>query len=213
MATIVQICNMALTHIGRAPVNSLTEASAEAREVNRHYAFARDSLIHATQPKFATRRYALALQNTDSQSNVVDDPDSFAEHPADEEEQVQGLWRYSYALPTGMLAIVQLNDAEMTYKYGAPYELMAASIYCNINPAYLTYVSRITDSEQYPVIFADALAYGLAARIAYPLTREAKIRNDMIALYDRARMEAEIWDMNNSHNGYDHVSEFIDARE
>lgn len=213
MATLVQICNMALTHVGRAPVNAVTEASPEARELNRHYALARDTLLQSHDWKFARRRQPLARLNTDEYTNVVDDPEGYLGPPTDEERQVQGPWLYSFSFPVRALRILQVNDVDVSEKYGAPYEIIGRVIYTNVETTYLTYTSMISDTEEFPPLFVDALTYGIAARVAYPLTREAKIRNDMLALYDQARTVAMVWDMNLTETVIDHVSEFIEARD
>ena len=71
MASEVDICNLALAHLGdSATVASINppEGSAQAEMCQRFYPIARDSLLEMHNWGFATRRKALAqLNNTSKQ--------------------------------------------------------------------------------------------------------------------------------------------------
>ena len=61
MASVVEICNRALSNIGNSrSINSLTEASKEAGECSLHFEACRDAVLSDFDWNFATKRVALA---------------------------------------------------------------------------------------------------------------------------------------------------------
>ena len=90
MASEVDICNLALSHIGAsATISSLTEASEEAFHCNLLFADTRDTLLRSFPWVFATRHIAL--------SDVGTPP---------------GNWAYRYSYPNDCLfarEILQTN--------------------------------------------------------------------------------------------------------
>ena len=60
MTSKVQICNLALAHIGQKSVASLDEASVPATYLNLYYDAARDAALRDYNWNFATKTIALA---------------------------------------------------------------------------------------------------------------------------------------------------------
>ena len=81
MASEIDICNLALSHVGGRPIESFTEGTKEAIECGRFYAFDRDAVLEDHNWNFARKRLDLALTS----------------------DEVSG-WTYSYAWPTDCLA-------------------------------------------------------------------------------------------------------------
>jgi len=97
LASVVEICNLALAHLGDdASIASIDppEGSAQAEHCARFYPIARDSLLQMHNWNFASRRALLAS---------VTMPYS--------------MWKYAYAVPGDMMVAVSVlpHDAENDY--------------------------------------------------------------------------------------------------
>lgn len=157
MASEVDICNLALAHLGdNATVASIDppEGSPQAEHCARFYAVARDSLLEMHAWKFATRRVLLAKLTVESWD-----------------------WAFAYAEPTGALKLLGVlsatasNDDETQ-----PYEAESAAngaaiILTNQEGASLRFVARVTDTTKFSPLFVDALAWLLASYLAGPVLK------------------------------------------
>ena len=93
MASVIEICNRALSNIGNSrSINSLTEASKEAGQCSLHFDSCRDAALADFDWNFATKRLALADTNNP---------------PPD--------WAYSYQYPTDCLRITEIMVPGCTY--------------------------------------------------------------------------------------------------
>lgn len=178
MASEVDICNLALGHLGdAATVSSLNppEGSAQAEHAARFYPIARDSLLELHAWNFATTRVALAALGS-----------SWPE------------WQYCYASPTdavNLLAVLDpqaANDYSVANNYGftqtgfplvgsgtytpQPYSQETLPdgtlvIYTNQENAVLRYTRSVTDTTIFSPLFVDALAWYLASYLAGPIIK------------------------------------------
>lgn len=151
MASEVDICNLALSHLGDgATVSSLypPEGSAQAEYCATYYPLARDTLLEMHPWGFAMRRKALPLM---------------AEQSAD------GL--FCYGLPPDCLRVVSVlsgrADGAASLRYfretlpdGQPV------LYADAPDAVLRYVSNVRDTHRFPPLFVAALSWHLAAMLA-----------------------------------------------
>ena len=162
MASVVDICNLALAHIGdRADITSIDppEASVQAQHCARFFPMARDTLLNMHPWVFATRRVALA-----DISIAVPPPDK---------------WEYSYAVPADAVKLIGLYDPNAMYdenKSEYEYEIgpgigSTQVLYANVEDAVARYVAAVTDSAQWPPIFIEALAWLLASYLAGPVIK------------------------------------------
>lgn len=163
MASEVEICNLALAHLGdAATVASLDppEGSAQAEHCARFYPIARDSLLETHPWKFATRRAALAqLTNPWTQ------------------------WVYAYAKPADclrMLAVISPTASNDHMESGTlvpqPYtveinEDLAEVILTNQEDAVLRYVAQVTDTTAFSPLFTMTLSWHLASMLAGPIMK------------------------------------------
>lgn len=207
MPSEVSICNIALDHIGKAQISALNEDSAEAQVCSRHYALARDSVFTKYNYRFLRGLTSLAQLTTNDRSNA---------------------WGYAYAVPSDVLRVRRVmpqveGSGLMTdaYPYAAsgemveariPYELEGGNLYCDIEDAVLEYTRGGVDAATYSQPVADAIACELAARIAYPLTRDRQLRVDALQLAQRAKLEAEMWDARQSAHSSDIQSTIVISR-
>lgn len=157
MASVVGICNLALSRLGDdANVTSVEppEGSAQAQHCAHFYPMARDSLLELHDWKFAIRR------TTPSKLAVS-----------------VGSWAYAYALPSGTVRVLSVlpagaaSDAE-----SQPYEIETADdgtpmVLTNVQAATLRYTTRDVDTVRFSPLFTDALATLLASYLAGPVLK------------------------------------------
>jgi len=195
MASEVDICNLALSHIGAsATISSLTEQSEEAFHCNLLYAEIRDSVLRAHPWGFATRHLAL--------SDVGTPP---------------GNWSYRYAYPNDCLyarEILQTNTALDPVKFeialGDAYN--ARVILTDQKSATLIYTYQTTNTLVFDPLFTNALAWRLAAEIAMPLTRDEKRMQQTYNMFTTTLSEAQTFNANESHADINREAAWITGR-
>lgn len=203
MASEVDICNLALAHLGdRATVSSISppEGSAQAEHCARFYPIARDMVLEAHEWGFATKRADLALltdtpppgflyvyQLPNDCRNIVDliDPNAPTFPPIDEH---RGHWYGdAFTLPA------------------VPYELETRSdgtpvVYTNLAEAKIRYVASITDTTKFSTQCLDAIGWLLAAYLAGPVIKGdtgAEMGNTCMKAYQLSLSQARANDANN----------------
>ncbi len=199
MAFAVSICNLALSNVGKDNINDLNEPTAEARACRQFYDHVRDTLLQVYPWSFAGRTISLAEKANDK----------------------PGQWARAYSRPIDCLKVrwirrqySSLDPRPLTRQeeLSLPYETEGQTIYCNLSPAFLRYTFRLTDHTRFSPMFAEAMSWHLATRIAMPLTRDPKIRADCYQLAQATQASAEIADANEVRETSDHESEFIAER-
>ena len=196
MATEVDICNLALAHLGDdATIASLSppEGSAQAEKAARFYPIARNNLLEMHNWNFAAKRGNLALT-----TNTLDQ------------------WDYAYAAPADMMSPVAIisptsqNDYATRMSAGdtpggitsnyAPtivagqytpqqFAVEGEFIYTNQEDAMLRYQAFITDSSLFSPLFVTTLSWHLASMLAGPVIKgdqgaaEAKRSTQMMTNY------------------------------
>jgi hypothetical protein len=199
MTSVVSICNLALSNLGKDTINALNEASAEARACNQFYEQTRDALLQVYPWRFAGKTQALAQV---ANSEV-------------------GKWGYAYSRPNDCLKVrwirpqysvddpcAQTHQQEISN----PFDVEGEAIFCNLSPAFLRYTVRVTDPTKFPPLFVETLSWHLATRLAMPLTRDLKQRNDAYQLSMQTRGTAEMADANEARETSDHDSELVEVR-
>ncbi len=196
MATEVDICNLALAHLGDdATIASINppEGSAQAEKAARFYPIARNNLLEMHTWSFASKRGNLALT-----TNSLDQ------------------WDYAYVAPADMMTAVAIispssqNDYATRMSAGdtpgnltanfAPtivagqytpqqFALEGDLIYTNQENAMLRYQAYITDSSLFSPLFVTTLSWHLASMLAGPIIKgdqgmaEAKRSTQMMQGY------------------------------
>ena len=196
MATEVDICNLALAHLGDdATIASLNppEGSAQAEKAARFYPIARNSLLEMHTWNFAAKRGNIALT-----TNSLDQ------------------WDYAYVAPADMMSPVAIisptaqNDYATRMSAGdtpggitsnyAPtivagqytpqqFAVEGDLIYTNQENAMLRYQAFITDPSLFSPLFVITLSWHLASMMAGPVIKgdqgaaEAKRCTQMMANY------------------------------
>lgn len=178
MSSEVDICNMALAHLGdSALVVSINpaEGSAQAEHCQRFYPIARDALLELHDWRFASTRAPLAL----------------AVNPTNQ-------WQYAYARPANAVRVLAILDTDAPDDYAQSFALAGSvpllendtrSIYtpqkfveetgADGSPIILTnminatarYTRLVTDTARFSPLFRDALAAYLASYLAGPILK------------------------------------------
>lgn len=161
MASAVDICNMALAHLGdEATITSIEppEGSAQADHCARFYPQAKQTLLTRWPWSFATQRATLAKLVT----------------------TVPG-YDYVYAVPSKCLRIIRVYrpGSEVPYAHEPPVYwntgiVDEARVILTAEPLLaMTYISSQTSEDLFPAMFCDALAWLLASMLAGPVIRSA----------------------------------------
>lgn len=157
MASAVDICNLALAHLGdEATVSSIdpAEGSAQAEHCERWYPIARDTLLEMHDWRFATRRVLLAALS----ANAFE-------------------WSFAYALPSNMVrALKVLPAASSAQNDTEDFDQMVSEedaqiILTNCEDASLVYTVRVTDTTRFTPLFVESLAWLLASYLAGPVLK------------------------------------------
>ena len=178
MATEIDICNLALAHLGDdATIASIKppEGSAQAEHAARYYPIARNSLLESHTWNFAAKRASLATT-----TNTLEQ------------------WEYAYVAPADMMTPVAIisptaqNDYATRMSAGdtpggitsnyAPtivagqytpqqFALEGAFIYTNQENAMLRYQAYITDPSLFSPLFVITLSWHLASMLAGPVIK------------------------------------------
>ncbi|HID9280214.1 TPA: hypothetical protein ACXIZC_002790 [Serratia marcescens] len=200
MASVIQICNVALGRLGNSRViASLTEKSKEAAACNLFYEDCRDAVLADFPWRFATKRVALADLG-------IEQPD----------------WQYSYRYPVDCMRIVAIvspdgqrfvmPDQRVPYEVGSDVDGTGRLIVTNLPKAWLRYVSKVTDPNMFDAEFRDALAWRLAAEIAMQITGDANMGNRAEQKYQLTISSAATLSMNETQEPPAPWSEVSDLR-
>lgn len=201
MTSAVSICNLALTHVRKMPIEDINEATAEARACKQYYDITRDTLIQMEPWRAFMRTLALAAVANDR-------PEA---------------WGYAFARPNDALKVWRLRDSlqidalpysEATRGGGHRYDIEGGVIYCDINPAYLVFGARTygSDPARYSPLFVQTFAWHLASCIANPLTGDAKLAQYCLTMGMRFQSMASTADANEVRETTERSSEAIEAR-
>lgn len=201
MTSVVAICNLALSNIGKDNINDLAEASPQARACNQFYALTRDMLLQSYPWRFAGKTQSLAAVTNDK----------------------PGAWGHAYNRPNDCLKVrwvrPEYSDLDPPVEglgepecVCYPHDIEGQTIYANLSPAFLRYTFRLTDPTRFSPLFVDALSWHLAVRLAMPMTRDPKVRADAYQLARVMQAQAEAADANEVRETSDHTSELVAGR-
>lgn len=226
MASEVDICNLALGHLGdNATVSSISppEGSAQAEHCARFYPIARDALLEMHNWNFTMRRINLA-QVTNNWPE----------------------WKYAYALPADSINIIAVMPPDAYNDYATKFvptdtpsfahnysPMIAAGryvpqpfavemgddgnhiLYTDQEEAMLRYTAYVTDTTVYSPLFVMALSWQLASLLAGPIIKgdagaaEAKRCTQMAMGY---MSQAEASDANQRRNTIEHIVPWTSGR-
>jgi len=174
-ASKIEICNLALSHLGMQGITSITESNPSAIACNNFFDKCRDDVFSEYRWPFATVREALVLAS----------------------DEVLG-WTYIYVYPTKASTVWYVFDeGTVDTRHEQEFEVMyiPASdrrVICSeAQYAYAEYTYQVADTTIYSPKFVIALSYRLAASMAHTLTGDASIGLKLMDVYNAILSEAK----------------------
>jgi len=192
MVSKVPLCNLSYAALGhKAFIQSIDEASVEARYAKLFYDVARQATLRAHPWNFATGRATLAL--------LDDGPLP---------------WTYKYALPSGCLKARRIVPGYSTEKI--PFEVALSDdgttrvIHTNQKDAVLVYTHNVENGDLFDALFTDAFTYNLAARLS-PTIAPSKSQ-EMLTRFINAMRQAQTSDASEGEAEDVATTDWLEAR-
>lgn len=207
MASEVDICNLALGHLGdTATVASLSppEGSAQAEHCARFYPIARDSLLEMHSWGFATKRVTLALLTSGypewdyCYAQPGDALNLLAVLPPSANDDYSGQYGINSQIVSNSSVPMSAGGQYVPQAYSA--ESLADGtevIYTDQADAVLRYTGRVEDPTKFSPLFVMTLSWHLAGMLAGPIIKgdagaaEAKRCASMMQAYLSKAMESD----------------------
>jgi hypothetical protein len=197
MSAKIDICNLALGLIGKDTIQSLTATNEAARKCNQVYEIAKRSLLRKHDWGFANKTVPLSL--------IAD-------------ETIPG-WDFLYTYPTDAVLIRKiLNEGSANTDLGADWietitpDSLVKAIATNQEFAYAKYSANIDDTEMFDYAFVEAFSALIASMIAFPLTGDIKISQQMYAYYKEKLADATVSNKNEQKPPKNDNSSYVDVR-
>jgi len=194
MASQADICNLGLVNLGQSPdITSInppdgTKYSAAAAQF---WPIMLDKVLGECDWDFARKLETL-------------------QEVADTEPEA---WEYAFALPTDVVVIRMLQQADQTDpNIGIPYEIKQGILFCNEADVVLRYTYRNTTTSNYPNGVVLAMGAYMAHLLAAPVTKDPKISGAWSQQYGRYLAEAMILNASRTVNPVRYESPGISAR-
>jgi len=163
VATVVEICNIALARLGDSRISDIDANEEKARLCKLFYDQTRDEVLREHTWSFASARAALAPLAGDN---------------------ITG-FDYRYQLPTDCLYVRTLIDAEgESYAdITNEYQIEGRELHTDVTPCAIRYTKKVSDPGQYDSQFVEAFALKLASKIALKLSGKQQLENSMLQQY------------------------------
>lgn len=157
------ICNLALGHLGEAPIISLDDDSLAARACALHYTQTRDQVLRSHRWSFAQTRVALA---------PLEASPPFG-------------WGYQFQLPVDCLRVLEVNKTEWGDWLDDQYIIEGRTLLTNDATVNLVYVQRIEDVSQLDALFVEAFAVKLAIVLSETIRGTTSKTAELAQMYER----------------------------
>ncbi len=167
MASVEDICNLALSWLGASMITSLADNSTEAKLCKVNYPLIRDAVLEAADWSFAIKRATM---------------DPLSTGP------VFGRYR-RFPIPPDSLRVLSVSESEndsrrIDWRVEENHVLAGGEI------IYLRYIFRAKDPKVYSPLFVQALSARIAADLAIPIADSRTLRNENWDLYMAKLREA-----------------------
>lgn len=199
MASMIDICNMALSHLGEGEtIADLEEGSVNADRCGVYYPTALEEMLERHDWSFATVRATLALLSDDTGT----------------------AWTYCYAVPASYVRAIAVIHPEAKDNDDQAFEVETIAngdkvIYTNVEDAVLRYVKRVTDTAKFSPLFRVALSRRLAGYLAGPIikgTDGMRVGQAQMQQFELDFARAAVADAKSRHVKQDHTPGAIAAR-
>ncbi len=201
VATVEDICNIALGHLRQGKISSINANTPAAEACKQFYSVAIDNALRGFDWPFA-RAYQAGV--------LITDPTWLPRRK----------WTYGYEFPDEGLAIRGLDDGDegyLPFQYEITLDMRTADalvIQTNEVAPVFIYTRRITALALYDPSFVLAASYHLVTRRAMPLTGKLNIADAMRKLGSAASAEAMAQSANEETIDFqdEHTPDWIAAR-
>ena len=199
MASMIDICNLALTHLGEGEIIAdLEEGSVNADRCGVYYPIALDQMLERHDWNFATFRTTLALLSDDTGT----------------------AWTYSYSVPASYVRAIAVLFPDAKDNDPQPYEVETLQngdlvIYTDTEDAILRYVKRVTDTAKFSPLFVVAFSRLMAGYLAGPIikgTDGMRVGEAQMQQFEKDFAKAAAADANSRHVQQEHTPSSITAR-
>ncbi len=192
--TDTDICNMALSYIGKGTITNKDEDIEDARACNLFYDAARCEILRAYPWGFAHRIERLAL---------ID-------------KEVPG-WTYTYGYPDKCLKINKITEKTPSVVQYERFEIInlgsgTKAVITDLKNAYADYIWDVEDAELFDDLFVTAITHLLASKIAMRLTGNPQITSQEYQLYNVCMQNAKLQSAREEHQKPRFHSGYIAAR-
>jgi len=193
MASVVDICNIALSHVGGGRIVSLNDSTEEAAQCSLHYQFARDKVLGEREWTFAVTRRELAQ---------VSRSPNFG-YPA------------QFQVPSDAIRVLNCYDGPDYTALdinGLDWHKEGETIVADSEQLWCRYLARVEDPNKFTAGFIEAVATYLAHKICVPLTQNRGMSNDLLSLYEMELAKAATTDGMQGRSSTIRKSRLITAR-
>ena len=191
--SIVGICNLALDELPAAQIVSISDNNQRAEVCRRQYPQALAELMEL-EWSFATRRASLtAITNTRS-----------------------NLWQSAFVVPSDMGYPLRILNPSASYApgpmindLGLPFDFEGTTIWAQHSAVTLEYITKDPAFSDMSASFEKALYFTLAAKLAMPITKDRKLRDDLEGRAEVWRERAYAADLNKNARANRYGDNFI----
>lgn len=195
MVSKLDICNIALAHLGQEPISSLGQEDERARRCSLFYEPVKKEVLRTHNWAFAGSQISLALLAGDGGPQ----------------------WPYMYAYPQDCLFLRRVFAAGPKGRDGAFKEvfnqdLHARVILSGIEQARAEYTRDVNDESLFDPAFVKTFSLALAADLAVALTGDSTLAHTVLQKYTLVLDEARRSNMSERFDVHRAESAFVEAR-
>ena len=152
-------------------LSNIDDSSPKAQVVRQFFDQALEEVLRAYDWACATKRQELAPVSGDLTN-----------------------YEYRYAFPQDPYCLRVLTVFSPTTGEDLPddkYIIEGRELFTDSTPLSMAYMAKLTNVSEYDSLFTEALSFKLAAYLAYPITKKAELRGEMLQLYLLSLGQAE----------------------
>ena len=159
MATDIDICSNALLLLGARPIQSFDDGTDASTLCANLYPSTKESILSRHDWRFTITKRRLALTTNSPVS----------------------LWDYEFQLPSNGLTdgvIKAFNDNSAGAPVYKNFEIQGDKLLTDVNEIWIDYQTT-SDESAWPPYFVELMEYAISAKLAYPITDQANLAQEM----------------------------------
>lgn len=195
--TVTKIVNLGLSALGEARISSITASDPVAVKANEIWESVRDAVLADPEAEWSVAIARSELAELDV-TNLT---------PFD----------YIYQLPIDPWCLRVVNLIDPSNDYGdvrpqdAEYRIEGRTLLVDESPCAIKYVKRVEDVTEFDPLLVQAMAYAMAAHLAFTITQSRENEARMWQLYAGKVLEAKGADASNRWQGYRTLTSLADV--